>query len=172
LINQPQYGYPILLFSEQGASWFFEGAFSVSEILDSYVQLTKLSARSPEPPSTPQEMEYQEGGRKYVSHLMAERNRKAVAAAKSTRPWVCEICSEDFSRRYGLAYIEAHHIVPVSTYSKEYTVKSSDFALLCPNCHTAVHMFMKTEKLDYEDIRKRLSKIEHAGKSAACPSIP
>jgi putative restriction endonuclease len=83
---------------------------------------------------------------------MVERNPQAVAAAKKSRPWVCEICLSEFSDRYGVKYIEPHHKVPISTYSDTYEIKPSDFALLCSNCHTAVHI-MKTEDIGYSDIK-------------------
>lgn len=156
LINQPQFGYPILLFTEKESFWVFEGCFRVTEILDYFVRLEKIHSDSNIEHSTQQETEYREGGRKYVSHLMVERNRQAIAAAKNNSPWVCEICSRRFSELYGVEYIEAHHKVPVSTYSKEYEIKPSDFALLCPNCHTAVHILMKKQGLDYSEIKNNL----------------
>ncbi|MDT8317192.1 MAG: HNH endonuclease [bacterium] len=58
--------------------------------------------------------------------------------------------------RYGVKCIEAHHKVPISTYSSAYTVQLSDFALLCPNCHKAVHIYMKLEGLEYKKIREKL----------------
>jgi putative restriction endonuclease len=156
LIKQPQYGYPVLLFTENKSLWVFEGRFQVSEILDLYVRLARLHGGHGVEEVSQQEMEYLEGGRKYVSHLMVERNSKVVAAAKSRQPWVCEFCLNVFSDRYGVKYIEAHHKVPVSTYSDSYQIKPSDFALLCPNCHTAVHILMKTEGLSYDEIKSRL----------------
>ncbi|WP_368639636.1 HNH endonuclease [Castellaniella ginsengisoli] len=41
LIDQPDYQYPILLFTEKDKSWSYEGAFSVSEIKSSYVVLER-----------------------------------------------------------------------------------------------------------------------------------
>ena len=157
LINQPQFGYPILLFTEKKSLWVFEGRFQVAEILDSFVRLEKAHNDGNIEQSTQQEIEYREGGRKYVSHLMVERNRQAVAAAKKNSPWVCEICSRKFSELYGVEYIEAHHKVPLFTYSKECKIKPSDFALLCPNCHTAVHILMKKQNIDYNEIKNKLS---------------
>lgn len=160
LIKQPQFGYPILLFTERKSLWAFEGCFRVTEILDSFVRLERIHGDSNIEKSTQQEIEYREGGRKYVSHLMVERNRQAVAAAKNNSPWVCEICSRSFSELYGVEYIEAHHKVPLSTYSKECEIKPSDFALLCPNCHTAVHILMKKQDLDYDEIKRQLGEVD------------
>lgn len=155
LIKQPQYGYPVLLFTENKSFWKFEGKFQVSEILDSYVRLERFHDDVIKEISQ-QEMMYLEGDRKYVSHLMVERNPKVVAAVKANQPWVCEICANDFSTRYGVKYIEAHHKVPMSTYSSSYLIKPSDFALLCPNCHTAVHILMKVKGMSYNEIKSNL----------------
>jgi predicted HNH restriction endonuclease len=46
LIGQPQYQYPIILFTDGGDSWIFEGSFSVSEIEDRYVVLVRGSGYS------------------------------------------------------------------------------------------------------------------------------
>ncbi|MFC3851226.1 HNH endonuclease [Salinispirillum marinum] len=161
LINQPQFGYPILLFTEQKFTkrhliWIFEGAFRVSELEDTCVKLARLEDYSASNEVRQQEAGYLEGGRKYVSHLLIERNRDAALAVKKTQPWVCDICSKVFSDRYGVEYIEAHHKVPVSTYSESYKVQVSDFALLCPNCHTAVHILMRTKALAYSEIKEQL----------------
>jgi putative restriction endonuclease len=41
LIGQPKYDYPVLLFSDYGSSWRFEGAFSVSKKETRFVVLCK-----------------------------------------------------------------------------------------------------------------------------------
>ncbi|MCI0558183.1 MAG: HNH endonuclease, partial [Nitrososphaera sp.] len=90
------------------------------------------------------------------THLMAERSKGVVKALKSVEAWVCDICGEDFLVRYGVKYIEAHHKVPISTYSASYVVSLSDFALLCPNCHKAVHICMKKNGYEYLEIKNIL----------------
>ncbi|MGN6120548.1 MAG: HNH endonuclease [Rhodanobacter sp.] len=156
LIGQQQYLYPILLFTEDRASWLFEGAFSVVEIQDKYVVLDRVAHLVATPASMQDEPIFQEGGRKYVAHLMAERNKKVVKAIKEGSTWTCDICRMKFVERYGLDYIEAHHKVPISTYSSTYQVRVQDFSLLCPNCHRAVHMYMRAEGLEYTQIKERL----------------
>jgi putative restriction endonuclease len=155
LINQPQYQYPVLLFTESGDSWIFEGAFSVSEIESKYVVLERGSGFASERSLPQEEVLYQEGGRKYVTHLMAERNQGVVKALKANSASVCDICHLNFSERYGVEYIEAHHKVPISTYSSDYVLSQDDFALLCPNCHRAVHIYMKKDGLEYAEISNR-----------------
>jgi putative restriction endonuclease len=156
LISQPQYLYPILLFTETKDSWVFEGTFSVAEIESKYVVLNRGARSAGEQISLQEEVQYQEGGRKYVAHLMAERSKGVVQALKSSSPWVCDICSMKFIERYGVAYIEAHHKVPISTYSSTFVVNTEDFSLLCPNCHKAVHIHMKKEGLEYPQIKEKL----------------
>ncbi|WP_278351441.1 HNH endonuclease [Marinobacter nauticus] len=156
LINQPQYQYPVLLFTESGDSWVFEGTFSVSAIETKFVVLKRGSGFAPGRSLPQEEVLYQEGGRKYVMHLMAERNQGVVKALKANLASVCDICDLNFSERYGVEYIEAHHKVPISTYSSAYVLSQDDFALLCPNCHRAVHIYMKKDGLQYLEIKKKL----------------
>lgn len=157
LIKQPQHIYPILLFTEQKAGWNFEGVFSVSEIEETYVVLHRDETLKSEISSFQDEVQYQEGEIRYVTHLMAERSKGVVSVLKNTSSWVCEICSEDFNVRYGVHYIEAHHKIPITTYSSKHVVKPSDLALLCPNCHKAVHIYMKKENFEYDEIKELLA---------------
>jgi len=156
LVKQPQHLYPILLFTENKDGWYFEGAFSVSEIENKFVVMHRGVASAAEVSVQQDELLFQEGERKYVTHLMAERNKGVVKALKNVEVWGCNICGEDFFDRYGVEYIEAHHKVPISTYSTSYVVSLSDFALLCPNCHKAVHIYMKKKGFEYPEIKNIL----------------
>lgn len=160
LINQPQYQYPVLLFTERDDSWVYEGAFSVSEIESKYVVLERGPGFAPEQAPPQEEAVYQEGGRKYVTHLMVERSKGVVNALKANSASACDICHISFAEQYGVEYIEAHHKVPISTYSSSYVVKQGDFALLCPNCHKAVHIYMKKDGLEYLQIKQKLCSKE------------
>lgn len=152
LVNQPEFGYPILLFIENEEDWVFEGRFSVVEIAERFVVLeNSLSFR--QIPVTFEAEEYREGGRRYVSHLMAERSKRAVDILKANNAWICDICQMDFNTCYGIPYIEAHHKIPISTFSDRHSVRAEDFSLLCPNCHKAVHIYMKRLDIEYEEIR-------------------
>lgn len=157
LVKQPQHLYPILLFTENKDGWYFEGAFSVSEIENKFVVMHRGVASVAEFSVPQDELLFQEGERKYVAHLMAERSKGVVKAMKNAETWECDICGEDFFVRYGVEYIEAHHKVPISTYSASYVVSLSDFALLCPNCHKAVHIYMKKNGFEYTEIKNILS---------------
>jgi hypothetical protein len=93
----------------------------------------------------PQDLEYREGGKILQTHLRTERDAKAAKLAKElarkrskTGKISCEACAcvpeDDYQ---GLDLIEAHHRIPLSRGVRE--TKPSDFAMLCPNCHRAVH---------------------------------
>jgi putative restriction endonuclease len=156
LIDQPEYLYPIFLFTELKAGWRFEGTFSVTAIENAFVVLKRGSHAAAALAATDGEGHYYEGERRYVTHLMAERNIDVVKIVKERHEWICDVCGFDFLIRYGVMYIEAHHKVPISTYSSSYRVNPTDFALLCPNCHKAVHIYMKRDGLDYPQIREKL----------------
>ena len=133
LIAQPQHSYPILLFTEQKAKWLYEGQFCVTEIADLYVVLERKGV-SMTMATAQDEITYREGGRRYVTHLAS---------------------------RYGVSYIEAHHKVPISTFTSECAVTPEDLALLCPNCHKAVHIYMKQNDSAYTEIKEMLQSRMH-----------
>jgi len=159
LLQQPEHAYPILLFTEQGRGWKFHGNFSVCEVADASVTLRKglgsafdSTAEQTNAPTS----NFVEGGKKYVTHYLAERSKSAMAALKKGNSWKCEICGLDFESHYGVAYIEGHHKVPLSSFQEAHVVELSDLALVCANCHRAVHLIMKAQGLEYEAIQKML----------------
>lgn len=158
LIRQPQHLYPIFLFSDFGNSWSFEGRFEVFEIKDACVVLRRHEKSVDHAAPSQVEKYYGEGDRKYVSHLMAERSAAAVSAIKASADWVCEICDFNFEEFYSFPYIEAHHKIPISTYVSSQQITLSDLALLCANCHAAVHLHMKKTPMDYYEIKEALKK--------------
>ena len=156
LIKQPENLYPILLFTEKKNEWRFEGEFFVSEIEQKFVVLSRGNFYISEVGITRDKYQYNEGTRKYITHLLAERSNGVVKALKEANDWVCDLCGNDFHAKYGVKYIEAHHKVPMSTYSSNHKVRTSDLALLCPNCHKAVHIYMKKDGLEYDEIKDKL----------------
>ncbi len=156
LIHQPQYQYPVLLFTDHDRAWVFEGAFAVTEIANEYVLLRRGLGGATNVSLPQEEFGFHEGGRRYVAHLLAERNRAVVELLKSAALWQCDICGLCFMDRYGVKYIEAHHKMPLAIYSVKHTVKISDFALLCSNCHSAVHTYMRLHAWNYERIKQEL----------------
>lgn len=158
LIHQPRFRYPILLFTEKKNFWSYEGAFDVSAIDDRFVLLVRNHTIAVSTASSADDgSDYWEGGLRYITHLMAERSRDVVRELKESSASECEVCQQSFAARYGVECIEAHHKVPISTYSSEHVVRLEDFALLCPNCHRAVHIYMRKFGLEYQEIRERMA---------------
>jgi putative restriction endonuclease len=157
LIKQPQHLYPIFLFTETKEGWNFEGSFSVAAIEEKLVVLHRRDSLNVQTTLEQDEVQYQEGERRYVTHLMAERNKTVVTIAKNANLWECEICQINFKEKYGVDYIEAHHKTPIYTYTEQYLISPKDLALLCPNCHKAVHIHMKKDGLEYDEIKVLLS---------------
>lgn len=151
LLNQPNFGYPILLFSEKKDNWVLEGVFGVIECADEYVVLGRSSPDS-EALNKPA-LSFLEGGKKFVTHLVSERNSRVVKILKASGSCLCEICQDDFRKKYGINYIEAHHKTPISSLASEYAVTIEDLALLCSNCHSAVHAYMRSGMQTYDEIK-------------------
>lgn len=156
LLNQPEFGYPVVLYSERKSNWVLEGVFSLVECSDEYVVLGRRAAASALLEKVGQG--FMEGGKKYVTHLLSERNTQIVTLLKSTKSYICEICKEDFNIRYGVEYIEAHHKIPISAVPAKRAVVLEDLALLCSNCHSAVHAHMRAGLEVYMDIKEVIVK--------------
>ena len=73
----------------------------------------------------------------------------------------CKVCSFDFEEVYGergKAYIEVHHLRPVSTLDGKTKVDpKSDMTVLCSNCHRMVHR-RKDHVLAPEELKRVLRK--------------
>lgn len=156
LINNPGYQYPMFLFTEVGASWNYEGVLFVAEIVGEHVCLKSLQAMSSHLPPLFEERLYKESGRNYLLRLVLERNQLIVSALEEKSGAIFDIFCINFKERYGVSYIEGHHKVPISTVISPYIVSFEGFALLCPNCHQAVHVYMKEEGLDYLQIKEKI----------------
>lgn len=157
LIKQQQYLYPILLFTESKSGWIFEGEFSVKTIENTYVVLVRNSEPTSYKELSQDEILYTEGERRYVTHLIIERNKDIVSILKNTTQWNCDICNLDFKEKYGVPYIEAHHKIPISNSKTKYSIIKKDLVLLCPNCHKAVHINMKLYNQEYDEIKAKLA---------------
>lgn len=83
--------------------------------------------------------------KRYAYHRITERNRAAANKVKDLLPDECMGCGTDLKRIYGedvgTRLLEAHHLMPLHTLSEGTwaTYRLQDFALLCPNCHRAIH---------------------------------
>lgn len=88
-----------------------------------------------------------EGGRKLITHLRRERNRKIVMdkkcqALKETGTLKCEVCEFDFREKYGEVgegFCEVHHKKPLSENDRVTKTHLKDLAILCSNCHRMIH---------------------------------
>lgn len=87
-----------------------------------------------------------EGNRVLSMHLRLERNQQVVRLAKlkwkqenSSLP--CSKCGFSFVERFGMEYIEAHHIIPLSYLENGEVVRTTvdDLVAVCSNCHRAIH---------------------------------
>ena len=82
-----------------------------------------------------------EGRRKYRRHMMVERRSTNRTKVLSKKPSICEVCGFDFLTFYGTAvgsYAEVHHLKPLSL-GEQHAQSIDDFAVLCANCHRAIH---------------------------------
>lgn len=155
LIDQPVHGYPILYFVEIAGHWSYEGGFNVIGVRQKYVILKRIGIARRQPLNS-EDFVYPEGGRKFKRHLVVERSRAVVKIVKAERAWICEICGLDFGGAYGQPYIEAHHKTPIAERGGPHGVTRRDLALLCPNCHRAVHIHMRKAGSNYSKIRRML----------------
>jgi predicted HNH restriction endonuclease len=97
--------------------------------------------------------EFIEGARRIITHKSIERNRALITLVKNERKWTCDICSMTFLDKYNVEYIEAHHKIPLNKAGEKINGRDQ-IALLCANCHRAVHKKMViNETMSYEAIR-------------------
>ena len=93
------------------------------------------------------EEEFPEGKIITMAHRRKERSRVAVdkkkaRALRETGKLACEACGFDFRGFYGDSgrdIIECHHIKPLAEVAAERTIRLSDLALVCANCHRVLH---------------------------------
>jgi predicted HNH restriction endonuclease len=111
----------------------------------------------------PNDSEFKEGKEKLKIHLIKERNRNLVQLAKEkwNREYSgnipCSICCFSFQEKYGeigKGYIEAHHLIPLSTLSANVVTKVIDLAPVCSNCHSIIHRHRPW--LSISDLRQAL----------------
>jgi len=100
--------------------------------------------------------------KKLKYHLRVERNSRISKLVKDKKGYVCEACSFDFENKYGSLgkdYIEAHHLLPISTLEpgKIEMDLVDDFAVLCSNCHRMIHRLDNPSNL--EEFKKMIKKV-------------
>jgi len=88
---------------------------------------------------------FAENAVRYGRHRIRERNAAVVKARKdayriaTNGRMPCEVCTTSFVDDFGFEYLEAHHKMPLSMLNGEIETKLEDLALLCANCHRAIH---------------------------------
>jgi hypothetical protein len=111
--------------------------------------------------------EHNEGFNSFKLHRLLECNRElSIMKKESARiegRLYCEVCKINFQKEYGIEYIECHHRVPIYELKEVYKTKLSDLALVCPNCHLALHkMNLTVEELISEWENKHKSREQFA----------
>ncbi|GAA4648406.1 hypothetical protein GCM10023116_06750 [Kistimonas scapharcae] len=90
------------------------------------------------------EYETDESKTRLRTHKVRERDSLLVKKAKDRfvkehGALFCEVCGYDFLPKYGFSYAEAHHKKPLNKIKAGEKTKESDLAIVCANCHRAVH---------------------------------
>lgn len=88
-----------------------------------------------------------EGREQWRLHLRRERDRELVSRKKCevkrlTGRLACEACLMEFGRQYGPeleGFCEVHHRLPLGGGGGERKTALDDLAVLCANCHRAIH---------------------------------
>lgn len=81
----------------------------------------------------------------YRAHRAVERRPNNSKKAKAFHGYACQACGMTFEASYGgmgKHYIEAHHLIPLSTLEVGIPAIfdiSKDFCVLCANCHRMIH---------------------------------
>ena len=68
---------------------------------------------------------------------------------------LCHGCGTESLKAYGVEVIEAHHRVPLSELKESRIPKPSDFDLLCPSCHRAIHRLVPPNLVTLRAVLKR-----------------
>lgn len=99
-----------------------------------------------------------EGLKKMVYVNRYERNPFAREACVKAKGAVCAVCEFDFAKKYGRmgeGFIHIHHIVPLATIGKAYTINyETDLVPVCPNCHAMLHRKINGKVLTIEELKE------------------
>ncbi|MCI0690884.1 HNH endonuclease [candidate division KSB1 bacterium] len=150
-------------FDELVKRWLFDDSVELQNILLRYAtskddkeKINNLFYKAPESDIllaqefgyNPADKQFKDAKEKLKIHLVKERNRNLVSSAK--QQWSqqqngdinCSICSFSFKEKYGKigeGFIEAHHILPISSLAPDTIVKISELIPVCSNCHSMLH---------------------------------
>ena len=95
-----------------------------------------------------EDREFTEGNKKRVEHLRAERSEKLKRAYLKAKgaPTQCDVCEVKPTERYpwlGVANLQLHHKLPLSSSAHSLMTTLDDLVALCAGCHSAVHLFYR-----------------------------
>lgn len=99
----------------------------------------------------PMAVAFQEGALSLRPHLIRERSKKLRPMMLEARlgaglPLTCDCCASRspwLDDRLEWSSLEIHHVQPLSTQDGSVTTELDDLALLCANCHRAIHALMR-----------------------------
>lgn len=97
----------------------------------------------------------------YNQHRRIERNSSHSLKVKKAQGTICKACDTDPTSIYGElgnSMVDAHHLAPLSSLNEGESVTfdiHKDFAVLCPNCHRAIHRMADVG--DIEGLRRLIS---------------
>ncbi len=92
--------------------------------------------------------------KRYRQHRSIERQAGHSKKVKAIHGHRCQGCDFEMQEIYGEVaegMIEAHHLVPLSSLDEGVVVTfdpRTDFAVLCPNCHRAIHRLNESSNLE------------------------
>jgi hypothetical protein len=98
------------------------------------------------------DLQFLEGRKIRVTHLVTERNPRLRAAflnclAQQQNPVLCDMCALDLKWRYPwtVTMLEIHHLLPLSAPAEVRAGGTSleDLVPVCPNCHRGVHSYYR-----------------------------
>ena len=105
---------------------------------------------------------YWEGRPSLRTHLLRERNRALVSAAKAAfrakhDRLFCEVCGFDFETTYGslgASFIEAHHESALAEREESAKTRIQDLRMVCANCHRMLHRAHGSRTTTIDELRQ------------------
>lgn len=101
---------------------------------------------------------FPEGAVREITRELQQRNPKLRAEAIAEYGDSCQVCGFNFGQVYGSlaeGYIEVHHLSPLSARKVERVTTIKDVAVVCANCHRALHRNGKIP-IPVEELKKIL----------------
>jgi len=98
------------------------------------------------------DLQFLEGRKIRVTHLVTERNPRLRAAfldrlGRQQNPVLCDMCALDLKFRYPwtITMLEIHHLLPLSAPAEVRAAGTSldDLVAVCPNCHRGIHSYYR-----------------------------